>query len=233
VSEAEEEGGLNAQSRYVCKCLLALMQRATNNAQEETTRDRVLDAALQAFAEHGFDGATTKKIAARAKVNEVTLFRLFRSKRALFAAVVAERSPLARIRQEVSFDTNALLDDVIYQNIRTVLDVLRSNKHMLMVAVGGAWRYPKAREMVNTQIIQEGIKFVSGFIASQMDAGRLKKGDPKIAARALMGMVQAYFITIDLMGGMSIGPAEEEKTLRGFTSIFLDGMRAEGGDGSR
>lgn len=46
-------------------------------------RQKLLEAAIQVFAEHGFRGATTRRIAKAAGVNEVTLFRLFKSKSAL------------------------------------------------------------------------------------------------------------------------------------------------------
>ena len=51
-------------------------------------RQRILDAAKRVYAVHGFRGATTRLIAIEADVNEVTLFRLFGSKAALFEALV-------------------------------------------------------------------------------------------------------------------------------------------------
>src|SRR5689334_16077859 len=50
-------------------------------------RDRILDAARRVYAQHGFRGATTRLIAIEAGVNEVTLFRTFGSKAALFQQV--------------------------------------------------------------------------------------------------------------------------------------------------
>ena len=47
------------------------------------SRDRILQAAARVYAECGFRGATTRRIAAEAGVNEVTLFRIFGSKSAL------------------------------------------------------------------------------------------------------------------------------------------------------
>ncbi len=55
------------------------------------TRDHVLDAAAKVFAEHGFRGATTRRIADAAEVNEVTLFRLFGSKDALLGEAIRTR----------------------------------------------------------------------------------------------------------------------------------------------
>ena len=47
------------------------------------TRDHILAAAARLYGEHGFRGTTTRRIAAEAGCNEVTLFRLFGSKTAL------------------------------------------------------------------------------------------------------------------------------------------------------
>lgn len=46
-------------------------------------RDRIIQAAVRVYGELGFRGATTRRIAQEAGVNEVTLFRLFGSKAAL------------------------------------------------------------------------------------------------------------------------------------------------------
>src|SRR4051812_37589313 len=46
-------------------------------------RNRILDAAIRVFAETGYRGATTRRIAQVADVNEVTLFRHFGSKEEL------------------------------------------------------------------------------------------------------------------------------------------------------
>src|SRR3990172_7044895 len=44
------------------------------------TRDKILKAAAMVYAETGFRGATTRRIAQEAGVNEITLFRHFGSK---------------------------------------------------------------------------------------------------------------------------------------------------------
>lgn len=52
------------------------------------TRQRILQAAARVYAQHGFRGATTRLIAIEAGVNEVSLFRTFGSKAALFEAMM-------------------------------------------------------------------------------------------------------------------------------------------------
>jgi len=51
-------------------------------------RDKLLDAAAQVYARTGYRGATTRRIAQQAGVNEITLFRHFGSKQALIQAVL-------------------------------------------------------------------------------------------------------------------------------------------------
>ncbi|WP_322819199.1 helix-turn-helix domain-containing protein [Tepidiforma sp.] len=54
----------------------------------DAARERLLRAAREVFDEEGFRGATTRRIAARAGVNEVTLFRHFASKEELIGAAL-------------------------------------------------------------------------------------------------------------------------------------------------
>jgi AcrR family transcriptional regulator len=56
----------------------------------EDRRAMVVAAAVEEFAEHGFEGTTTESIAARAGVSQPYLFQLFGSKRELFIATVRE-----------------------------------------------------------------------------------------------------------------------------------------------
>ena len=56
-------------------------------------RCRILDAARKVFGEYGFRGATTRRIAQEAGVNEVTLFRTFGSKAALISEALNAAQP--------------------------------------------------------------------------------------------------------------------------------------------
>jgi AcrR family transcriptional regulator len=55
-------------------------------------RERLLDAAARVYAETGYRGATTRRIAQEAGVNEITLFRHFGSKTTLILEAVRQVS---------------------------------------------------------------------------------------------------------------------------------------------
>ena len=67
---------------------------------------KILSAAQRVYAEHGFRGATTRRIAETAGVNEVTLFRIFGSKEALLEEAVRPNAT----RREVAVLTDAPAD---------------------------------------------------------------------------------------------------------------------------
>ena len=47
----------------------------------EKRKNQILEAAIQIFSKKGFEGSTTKEIAKKAKVSEVTIFRYFKTKK--------------------------------------------------------------------------------------------------------------------------------------------------------
>src|SRR4051812_27066931 len=63
------------------------MATTSERKSAEERREQVLDAALDAFAEHGLS-ASTDDIARRAGISQPYLFRLFRTKKELFIASV-------------------------------------------------------------------------------------------------------------------------------------------------
>jgi AcrR family transcriptional regulator len=60
-------------------------------------REKLLQAAGRIYAEAGFRGATTRRIADEAGVNEVTLFRLFGSKAQLIAEALSCHDPMGAV----------------------------------------------------------------------------------------------------------------------------------------
>ena len=67
-----------------------------------STRDDVLAAARAVFADHGYDGATIRAIAARADVDPALIIQFFASKDGLFAAAM-----------ELPFDAAAAVDTIL------------------------------------------------------------------------------------------------------------------------
>jgi AcrR family transcriptional regulator len=73
-----------------------------------STKARILNAAEEVFAEHGFEGASTREIAARAQVNISSLHYHWASKETLYVAVF--RNVFARIMSHLESTITPLLE---------------------------------------------------------------------------------------------------------------------------
>ncbi len=198
---------------------------AGRDAGGYSARERILDSGLHLFAEKGFTGATTKEISANAGVNEVTLFRHFGSKKALFASIIQERSRLGEIEDRMSVDTDVPVDDLFERNAKAVLAALKANRHLSMMMLGDAWRMPDMQGMTSDLGMEKSVDLLAGLMAELMAAGKAREMDPRVAARALIGMVQSYYVTRHLLGRKEPGPEEDERVISEFVDIFLDGVR--------
>lgn len=91
------------------------------------TRDRILAAAAQEFAEKGFGGTTTRSIAERAEVNEVTLFRQFGTKQDLLTAVIEAGKLAPGATDRLFTDELAQLppDEALLQVARSQIDFVQ------------------------------------------------------------------------------------------------------------
>jgi AcrR family transcriptional regulator len=65
-----------------------LLRKRLISSCADKTRQRLLDAATETLNRRGIQGATTREIARRAGVHEVTLFRHFKSKEQLLRAIL-------------------------------------------------------------------------------------------------------------------------------------------------
>lgn len=83
--------------------------RGVRERQREATRAAILEAALEAFSESGFEGARTRDIAARAGVNHALIQYHFNSKDELWRAAVAFL--FGRLGDEVTFGDEAAWPD--------------------------------------------------------------------------------------------------------------------------
>ena len=112
-------------------------------ASEENTRDKILSAAGEVFAEQGFEGATIRSITERAGVNVAAVNYHFRDKAELYGRVVLDacsaRAAYHEAMAEAADSPEERLRSLIYHFLGYLLDPARPNwKRRLM-----------AREMAN------------------------------------------------------------------------------------
>lgn len=95
------------------------------------TKQKILDAAVKEFAEHGPAGTTIERIASRAGVNKERIYNYFGDKRALFATVLAAESE--RIAGSVTFDPGH--DDPVGDYAGRIFDYHAAHPELLRLLI--------------------------------------------------------------------------------------------------
>jgi AcrR family transcriptional regulator len=95
------------------------------------TRERIVSAAVRLFTKQGWDGATTRDLAAAAGIATGTLFNYFDSKEAVAAALVSEA--LAKAQHE--FKAGQSLEEDLFALIWSGLKSLRKLRGILASAL--------------------------------------------------------------------------------------------------
>jgi AcrR family transcriptional regulator len=160
-------------------------------------RDRLLEAALRVFEEAGSRGATTRRIAAEAGVNEVTLFRLFGSKAALLATAL--HATMGRPTQDQlpsdPRDPEGELLRWVSQRMRS----LREKRDIVRTCMAEVGQAPEMAGPVREGPVQAAHE-LSAYL-EQMKARGL--ADPEVnvsaAAAMLMGAMFTDVMTRDMM----------------------------------
>jgi AcrR family transcriptional regulator len=83
--------------------------RPTKEGSGEATRERILDAAEELFAEHGFDGVTVRQVTRKAGVDVALAHYYFGTKRGLFDSVFLRRAAIlndARLKAIDDYQVN-------------------------------------------------------------------------------------------------------------------------------
>src|SRR5258708_21412951 len=102
---------------------------AAPEVSEEKTRDKILSAAGEVFAEQGFEGATIRAITERAGVNIAAVNYHFRDKVELYTKVVLQACSVQAALQDAMADAadspEELLRSIVHHFVRYLLDPSR------------------------------------------------------------------------------------------------------------
>src|SRR5215467_9990535 len=194
-------------------------------------RDRILEAAKRVYAQHGFRGATTRLIAIEADVNEVTLFRTFGSKAALFEALMAAhnaRIPIPELPEEPADPEREMTEWV-----RRVLGHLRENRAIIRTSIGEAEERPGAAITMCEGPTCAG-RILSGYMRKLQDRAMADRNvDVETVRAMLMSAMFGDAICRDMME--HVFPEPESEAAAKYVGIIaralpLQVARAAAGD---
>lgn len=193
------------------------------STSEEDTRSRILDAALRLFARQGYDGTTTKDLAAAAGVAEGTLFRHFTNKKAILVEVATQGwiSILTDLLTELSEMGSY---KAVAQVMRRRMLRMRENSNMMRVCFMEAQFHPELREKIQSEVIEKMTDVAEAFFQTAMERGIYRPVNPKIVAQVFLGMFAIAGFSEQTIINPSASPQAMQEMAEGIADIFLNGV---------
>lgn len=184
------------------------------------TREQILAAATSVFAQHGFRGSTTRRIADAAGVNEVTVFRYFGSKEALLDEAVRldSRIPLGGLLPDVPVDPEAELTSWA----EAVREHLHSKRALIRTCMGEMEERPEMM-LCAKQAPVRATNLLCNYFESLRKHGFTKdEGDSMVAAAMLIGTIFHDAMGREMMPEAMPKPAG--KAVSQYVRLLLNGL---------
>jgi len=188
-------------------------------------RDEILAAAADVFAQHGFRGSTTRRIADAAGVNEITLFRQFGSKEALIREAMRHMTQSAGLSTlpAVPIDPEAELT----RWSESFIEHLRLRSSIIRKTMGEIEERPQMSECASFVPRQASNDLCLYLTALKRDGKSKEEFDPKTAAAMLMGAIFADAMGRQMMPDVYLQP--EENAAQMYTQLLLRSIGVENG----
>lgn len=180
---------------------------------------------MKVFSAKGYRGATTREIAARAGVAEVTLFRHFESKEKLFRELLNRYSFLPKLKGLIPELGELSYRDALILIAEKFYDILLQRKDLIRIVHGEILRSEMPDDIIEA-FLRDLLAVAASCFKIYQTGGEMRSSDPKIAARAFMGMVMSFFLMEEIFRKEPIGPKKRKQTLREFVDIFVQGTQS-------
>lgn len=195
------------------------------SSQRNSTRQRLIDAALELFTSQGVTETTTRQIAELAHVNEVTLFRHFGNKYGLLLAVIEDSAVFTQLGESLVEQANqsSSVSQALKDYARGRLQALSSIPELVRSLVGEAGQYSAAHRQALGQGFTQANRYVAEYLATVIHRGQLHtRLSPEKLASLLNGMLLGYFV-IELTSEFHEPWDGRDDFLENLVELFLHG----------
>jgi AcrR family transcriptional regulator len=168
-----------------------------------TTRDRVLDAALELIQQHGFGGTTVTDIEEVAGLSpgSGSFYRHFRSKEEVFRAVLERELDRARRHRE-EFERGPVDDDpraALARRLVQQLDYLARVRPLINLLAREHGRFPEVTRRIRSVLVDQGIAEEAEHLTRDMPDGD-GHDDPHALLAVVVSALTGYELSRGFFG---------------------------------
>lgn len=192
-------------------------------SQKNSTRQRLMNAALELFATQGVAETTTKQITELAQVNEVTLFRHFGNKHGLLLAVISDSAVFKDLGESLKKQANETHS--VYQALKEYasdrLQALEQVPELVLSVVGEARQYPVENRIALGQGLTQANSYVAKYLATVMEREQLHSDLPAEKLASLLNSLLLGYTVIQFTSEFHQLWDNRDEFLENLLELFL------------
>ena len=148
--------------------------------ERENTEEKIITATFNIVQKEGVQKATTKKIAAEAGVNEVTIFRKFENKKNLIEATkdYYMAKLLSKLEETFDFDEDDSIEEYLKRSFHGILDFSQEDISIIRVAMQEI-NGESDKKLLISRITDTIINKMEEFFKLQLEKGEIKNVNSK------------------------------------------------------
>ncbi len=194
----------------------------TSRITSQERQASLIAAAASLFAAKGFNGTTTKEIAKSAGVSEALVFKYFPTKRALYAAILAEKVTVSALLGAVDEAAKKRDDHRVFSLIASYRIRPGVDPTLLRLLLFSALEGDELSDMFFGKHHKIFYEHVAAYVRTRIDEGAFRDVDPLLAARAFIGMVVHHRLLHEIFGVPM--HRSHEDTVETYVELFLHGL---------
>jgi AcrR family transcriptional regulator len=187
--------------------------------------ETIITAARHVFLERGIQ-ATTAEVAERAGVSEGSVFKRFKSKGELFRAAMGDRLTEPAFLHDLAARVGqGDMRESLFAVGMEIIAFFRELIPLMMMAWSnpGPNGLPSLLSGPNPPPIRT-LKLIIGYFEAEMRAGRVRRQDPEVVARAFLGALNNFAFFERLYRESGELPLGDETYVRGLVSLLWGGL---------
>ena len=199
----------------------------TSQSSRRSSQERqasLIQAAASLFAKKGFNGTTTKEIAKAAGISEALVFKHFPTKRALYAAILAEKVTVNELLGAIEESAKKRDDRRVFALIASYRIRPGVDPTLLRLLLFSALEGHELSDMFFGKHHKVFYDHLAAYIQQRVTDRAFRQVDPLLAARAFIGMVVHHRLLHEIFGV----PMDRsyEVTVATYVDMFLHGLVA-------
>ena len=217
----DRPGGRHGQARRESRPRLSMAERRT----------QLIEAALRVFADHGFSGATTRRIAAEAGVTEAVIFQHFADKDALYAAILEAKTMdpwaqqwLAELELLIDGGDASRILHCLFEGLLGVHD--RDPQYLRLMVFSALEQHPLARRLQGRSM--RLYQALERFVVNGQTAGHFRTSSPAVLVRAVLAL-PIYHVMQQRLFKSPLPPVEHDELIEAGVQFALAGLARPSG----